>query len=361
MQSHQSRHKSHHESSSYSSQGYTSPSKNGVTGSSRTGASGGSLLAPGGRKRGTSSSQGSRSNSPLLTDNVQTSPASSISGYALSQSARDRSSPGLSPISRSPYQSPAHSRSSSVTSVTSLIRDREAAVRSLERKMSPSYDKPDHVPYGVHGSAGSSGGARHRSLSRDRMSDRQRDLDHYHTYSGRTRDHSLDREHDYPHMGAKSLERNQHSTNLVRSRSIDYDFVNSQAAFLPALQDFPHNSDTLILDLQTHIADLNKECAIYQQELDLTKEKLASSMNSIKTFWSPELKKERALRKEESAKIGALSEQLRIIQAEKWVCCMELFMFLCFGAYMCLSVTILCFASVCHNAPELFLLGSTDY
>jgi hypothetical protein len=123
-------------------------------------------------------------------------------------------------------------------------------------------------------------------------------------------------------MGAKSLERDHHTSNLVRSRSIDYDYVNNQAAFLPAPQDFPHNSDTLILDLQTHIADLNKECAIYQQELDLTQEKLGSSMNSIKTFWSPELKKERALRKEESAKIGSLSEQLRTAQAEKWVCCM---------------------------------------
>ena len=42
-------------------------------------------------------------------------------------------------------------------------------------------------------------------------------------------------------------------------------------------------------------------------------------MNSIKTFWSPELKKERALRKEESSKIATLKEQLKVAQDENQV------------------------------------------
>ena len=39
-------------------------------------------------------------------------------------------------------------------------------------------------------------------------------------------------------------------------------------------------------------------------------------MNSIKTFWSPELKKERALRKEDSIRISTLQEQLKVAQEE---------------------------------------------
>lgn len=44
-------------------------------------------------------------------------------------------------------------------------------------------------------------------------------------------------------------------------------------------------------------------------------------MNSIKTFWSPELKKERASRKEEASKLGLAQEQLRLASQEKQVPC----------------------------------------
>lgn len=39
-------------------------------------------------------------------------------------------------------------------------------------------------------------------------------------------------------------------------------------------------------------------------------------MHSIKTFWSPELKKERALRKEESAKYSLINDQLKLLTSE---------------------------------------------
>lgn len=42
-------------------------------------------------------------------------------------------------------------------------------------------------------------------------------------------------------------------------------------------------------------------------------------MNSIKTFWSPELKKERALRKDEATKISVWKEQYRVVQEETQV------------------------------------------
>uniref|UniRef100_A0A8C9Z7W8 ELKS/RAB6-interacting/CAST family member 1 n=1 Tax=Sander lucioperca TaxID=283035 RepID=A0A8C9Z7W8_SANLU len=68
----------------------------------------------------------------------------------------------------------------------------------------------------------------------------------------------------------------------------------------------------------------NIEVSILRTEQDLklglfleSKEsKLSSSMNSIKTFWSPELKKERALRKDEGTKIALWKEQYRVVQEE---------------------------------------------
>uniref|UniRef100_A0A3B3DB40 ELKS/RAB6-interacting/CAST family member 1 n=1 Tax=Oryzias melastigma TaxID=30732 RepID=A0A3B3DB40_ORYME len=55
------------------------------------------------------------------------------------------------------------------------------------------------------------------------------------------------------------------------------------------------------------------------QQLEGKESKLSSSMNSIKTFWSPELKKERALRKDEATKIGVWKEQYRVVQEETQV------------------------------------------
>lgn len=42
-------------------------------------------------------------------------------------------------------------------------------------------------------------------------------------------------------------------------------------------------------------------------------------MNSIKTFWSPELKKERAVRKDEATKMAVWKEQYRVVQEETQV------------------------------------------
>lgn len=43
-----------------------------------------------------------------------------------------------------------------------------------------------------------------------------------------------------------------------------------------------------------------------EHDLKLTKEQLNATMKSIKTFWSPELKKERNLRKDESCRYQLL-------------------------------------------------------
>lgn len=72
-------------------------------------------------------------------------------------------------------------------------------------------------------------------------------------------------------------------------------------------------------DLQHQQTDLQRELGTLKRELELTNQKLGSSMHSIKTFWSPELKKERALRKEESAKYSLINDQLKLLNNENQV------------------------------------------
>lgn len=72
-------------------------------------------------------------------------------------------------------------------------------------------------------------------------------------------------------------------------------------------------------DLQHQQTDLQRELGTLKRELELTNQKLGSSMHSIKTFWSPELKKERALRKEESAKYSLINDQLKLLNSENQV------------------------------------------
>uniref|UniRef100_G3PEJ1 ELKS/RAB6-interacting/CAST family member 1a n=1 Tax=Gasterosteus aculeatus aculeatus TaxID=481459 RepID=G3PEJ1_GASAC len=74
--------------------------------------------------------------------------------------------------------------------------------------------------------------------------------------------------------------------------------------------------DNTILDLQTQLKEILRENEMLRREVEVKQSKLSSSMNSIKTFWSPELKKERALRKDEVSKITVWKEQYRVIQDE---------------------------------------------
>lgn len=62
-----------------------------------------------------------------------------------------------------------------------------------------------------------------------------------------------------------------------------------------------------------------RENEMLRRDVEVKESKLSSSMNSIKTFWSPELKKERALRKDEVSKITVWKEQYRVIQDEAQV------------------------------------------
>ncbi|XP_051776250.1 ELKS/Rab6-interacting/CAST family member 1 isoform X2 [Erpetoichthys calabaricus] len=74
--------------------------------------------------------------------------------------------------------------------------------------------------------------------------------------------------------------------------------------------------DNTIMDLQAQLKEVLRENELLRKEVEVKESKLSSSMNSIKTFWSPELKKERALRKDEVSKIAVWKEQFRVIQEE---------------------------------------------
>ncbi|KAM8800416.1 ELKS/Rab6-interacting/CAST family member 1 [Rhynchonycteris naso] len=74
--------------------------------------------------------------------------------------------------------------------------------------------------------------------------------------------------------------------------------------------------DNTIMDLQTQLKEVLRENDLLRKDVEVKESKLSSSMNSIKTFWSPELKKERALRKEEASKITVWKEQYRVVQEE---------------------------------------------
>jgi hypothetical protein len=71
-----------------------------------------------------------------------------------------------------------------------------------------------------------------------------------------------------------------------------------------------------IKDLQIRLMDMQKECYFLRCELDTCQQKLTSSLQSIKQFWSPELKRERLLRKEETTKYNMLLEQYKLLQQQ---------------------------------------------
>ncbi|XP_073400260.1 ELKS/Rab6-interacting/CAST family member 1 isoform X6 [Dendrobates tinctorius] len=74
--------------------------------------------------------------------------------------------------------------------------------------------------------------------------------------------------------------------------------------------------DNTIMDLQAQLKEVLRENDLLRKDVEVKESKLSSSMNSIKTFWSPELKKERALRKDEVSKIAVWKEQYRVVQEE---------------------------------------------
>lgn len=76
------------------------------------------------------------------------------------------------------------------------------------------------------------------------------------------------------------------------------------------------NSTTYVQELRTRLAEIQANFVGVKRELEMATQKLGSTMHSIKTFWSPELKKERALRKEEATKYALINDQMKLMRVE---------------------------------------------
>lgn len=136
---------------------------------------------------------------------------------------------------------------------------------------------------------------------------------------------SLDRERDRDREflpirepRERSLERGAlRDRSLERGLYLEEELYGARSARQsPALRE---PGGVFIGELQHQNTDLQRELGNLKKELELTNQKLGSSMHSIKTFWSPELKKERALRKEESAKYSLINDQLKLLNNENQV------------------------------------------
>jgi len=186
------------------------------------------------------------------------------------------------------------------------LRDRNAArgfAAAITYERDQSLDR--HVNHRV----------RHRS--RDSIPD---SASGYHTIGGYSRENrGASAERDYPHMGARMLDRGP-EPGLMRSRSIDHEFVDgTQPVMFTADDSGRRTQESLVIELQSQVNELNRECAVLQRDLDTARDKLSSSMNSVRTFWSPELKHERSQRKDDLGRLALLVEQLRLAEVENRV------------------------------------------
>nr|XP_033808202.1 ELKS/Rab6-interacting/CAST family member 1 isoform X2 [Geotrypetes seraphini] len=113
------------------------------------------------------------------------------------------------------------------------------------------------------------------------------------------------------------------SSPNIASSGVASDTIAFGEHHLPAVSmasTVPHSlrqaRDNTIMDLQAQLKEVLRENDFLRKDVEVKESKLSSSMNSIKTFWSPELKKERALRKDEASKISIWKEQYRVVQEE---------------------------------------------
>lgn len=94
--------------------------------------------------------------------------------------------------------------------------------------------------------------------------------------------------------------------------------VGSSSAMSPILSPSSLSTTATLLNTnsQDRITELQKEINSLKKEIEAKDAKLSSSMKSIKQFWSPELKKERATRKEETEKCVILKEKHQIATSQ---------------------------------------------
>lgn len=110
--------------------------------------------------------------------------------------------------------------------------------------------------------------------------------------------------------GNLKLSNKAHSSN-----SIQHDTSVNSLKSLGQI-DSKQSKINFIKDLQIRLMDMQKECYFLRCELDTCQQKLSSNLQSIKQFWSPELRKERQMRKEEQQKFNIFLEKFKIVYAQ---------------------------------------------
>lgn len=107
--------------------------------------------------------------------------------------------------------------------------------------------------------------------------------------------------------------------------------VSSTSAMSPILSPSSLNTTATLLNAnsQDRISELQKEINSLKKEIEAKDAKLSSSLKSIKQFWSPELKKERAARKEETEKCVILKEKHQISTSQIEVSSVICYIFHC--------------------------------
>ncbi|GAA6095521.1 ERC protein 2 isoform X1 [Tachysurus ichikawai] len=68
-----------------------------------------------------------------------------------------------------------------------------------------------------------------------------------------------------------------------------------------------------------HLKELQMDNTLLRRELDVRDSSLGSSVNSLKSFWSPELKKKRGVRKDSAAKTPTVKEKMNVMKDKKQV------------------------------------------
>ncbi|CAH0551854.1 unnamed protein product [Brassicogethes aeneus] len=199
-----------------------------------------------------------------------------------------RAYPGGSPLGRKPLRqtrsgnnSPDHSYGYHHSS--SYYRDEDLGSPMLEERGRPMTVGPGH----------------HRSRSATSVNELKK------------ANKSLDRGPTVDHEREFLPIRDRRDRSLDRGLYFDDEPYGSRSA-----RQSPTSHQPFLGELQHQNSDLQRELGNLKKELELTNQKLGSSMHSIKTFWSPELKKERALRKEESAKYSLINDQLKLLSSE---------------------------------------------
>jgi len=110
----------------------------------------------------------------------------------------------------------------------------------------------------------------------------------------------------------RALNRQNHqrhgSADLLCRQTINHEYINRSSTSTGCSSSFYPQTESFIPNaMQFYEYDQNLDyIQQIEHELKQTKEQLNATMKSIKTFWSPELKKERTLRKEESCRYQLL-------------------------------------------------------